>query len=442
MGGFGSYREVAREGAWGDLVVTARSRPGACRFKSRTRPQPMCRRTIGLNLWLLTNSPEPSVVDAMFNTRRACGLGLVVLATLGSAAAASAAKPPVLSCGQTVTTSVKLTQDLRNCPNDGLVVGASDITIDLNGHAITGTHPTEYGDYDCRCAINDLAGYDRVTLRGGRIEGFMDGALFIGARGVVVSGLTSSGHYTDGVYLGESSDGRVSQSTFSDSYRGVHSRDSRGLTIVDNRVHDIEHSSIALFRVTDSLVRDNTVLQSTDWGIELVNSSRTTVQHNKLRGWGADGIGIVGMTQFGGLPAVANTVLDNELREGSTAIELIEVDGGTVKNTLVARNDIRETTDIGIFVDGVTTQDGSGYPPFDYTPGIGPSESRIVDNLTARNALDGIRIDSPGNLLARNVSQGNGEWGIVAVDETTDGGGNRARSNGQPEQCSGVSCSK
>jgi parallel beta-helix repeat protein len=378
----------------------------------------------------------------MSNTRRACGLGLAVLATLGPAAAASAASSPVLSCGQTITTSVRLTQDLRDCPNDGLVVGASDITIDLNGHAITGTHPTDYDGYDCRCAINDLAGYDRVTVRSGRIEGFMDGADFVGARGVVVSGLASTGHYVDGIYFKDSSDSRISQSTFSDSYRGVNSSDSRGLTISDNRVHDIEHSSIALFRVTDSVVRDNTVLQSTDWGIEVVNSSRMTIQRNKLRGWGADGIGIIGMTQFGGLPAVANAVLDNELRAGSTAIEVIEVDGGTVKNTLVAHNDIRETSDIGILVDAATTRDGSGYPPYDYTLGIGPSESRIVDNLAARNALDGIRIDSPGNLLARNVSQANAEWGIFAVDQTTDGGGNRARANGQPEQCSGVSCTR
>src|SRR5215211_7105886 len=43
----------------------------------------------------------------------------------------------IASCGQVVTQDVTLTSDL-NCDNgDGLIVGASDITINLNGYSIT-----------------------------------------------------------------------------------------------------------------------------------------------------------------------------------------------------------------------------------------------------------------------------------------------------------------
>ena len=45
---------------------------------------------------------------------------------------------PTLQCGQTVTHSVKLNADLTDCPDNGLVIGANDVTVDLNGHTIDG----------------------------------------------------------------------------------------------------------------------------------------------------------------------------------------------------------------------------------------------------------------------------------------------------------------
>ena len=66
-------------------------------------------------------------------------LTLSVLAALALASAPAQAKPPEnVSCGQTLTHSVKLANDLTNCPNNGLVVGADDVTVDLNGHTIDG----------------------------------------------------------------------------------------------------------------------------------------------------------------------------------------------------------------------------------------------------------------------------------------------------------------
>jgi hypothetical protein len=44
---------------------------------------------------------------------------------------------PITTCGQTVTTSAILAHDLT-CAGPGIIVGASGITIDLEGHAISG----------------------------------------------------------------------------------------------------------------------------------------------------------------------------------------------------------------------------------------------------------------------------------------------------------------
>ena len=42
-----------------------------------------------------------------------------------------------VSCGQTITTNTVLDSDL-NCPGDGLIIGASGITLDCDGHTIRG----------------------------------------------------------------------------------------------------------------------------------------------------------------------------------------------------------------------------------------------------------------------------------------------------------------
>src|SRR5215208_4535876 len=42
------------------------------------------------------------------------------------------------SCGQVITQNVILTSNLNCAESDGLIVGASDVVVDLNGHTISG----------------------------------------------------------------------------------------------------------------------------------------------------------------------------------------------------------------------------------------------------------------------------------------------------------------
>ena len=46
--------------------------------------------------------------------------------------------PGPISCGQLITHSIQVTNDLLNCPADGLSIGASRVIIDLDGHTIDG----------------------------------------------------------------------------------------------------------------------------------------------------------------------------------------------------------------------------------------------------------------------------------------------------------------
>src|SRR6187397_2115134 len=43
-----------------------------------------------------------------------------------------------IACGDTITADTTLDRDLTGCRSNGLVIGADDITLDLNGHTISG----------------------------------------------------------------------------------------------------------------------------------------------------------------------------------------------------------------------------------------------------------------------------------------------------------------
>ena len=75
--------------------------------------------------------PSPKTVVS-----RAMVLALVVAGctVLGSGQALASH----VSCGDTITTDTTLDSDLVNCPNNGIVIGADNITLDLNGHTIDG----------------------------------------------------------------------------------------------------------------------------------------------------------------------------------------------------------------------------------------------------------------------------------------------------------------
>ena len=78
---------------------------------------------------------------------------------------------------------------------------------------------------------------------------------------------------------------------------------------------------------------------------------------------------------------------------------------------------------------------------------IGFGVRGVIDsNRTDRNGDDGIDVDAadPTNfnevVVRANRASFNADLGIEAVPATMDGGGNRAKHNGNPAECVGVRC--
>ena len=72
----------------------------------------------------------------------------------------------------------------------------------------------------------------------------------------------------------------------------------------------------------------------------------------------------------------------------------------------------------------------------------GTTTGRIAleHNVATGNGDDGIDVDNPRTTITRNTANDNGDYGIEAVPDVIDGGGNKARRNGTPAQCLNVSC--
>ena len=93
----------------------------------------------------------------------------------------------VASCGEIVNEDVTLTSDLECGPGDGLIVGADDITINLNGYSITSSD--EAGSENPSINYDGSSGIlvpnaQNVAISGlGEISGFSRGVTFMGSIG-------------------------------------------------------------------------------------------------------------------------------------------------------------------------------------------------------------------------------------------------------------------
>src|SRR5215213_1855095 len=112
-------------------------------------------------------------------------LALVVVAVLGLSALAAppadARKAP-LSCGDTITSDTTLHADLTNCQSNGIVIGADDVTLDLNGHTIDGDG-TPDSTCDPSTGFCDLGvvveGHSGVVVKNGLVRQFLAGLVMI-----------------------------------------------------------------------------------------------------------------------------------------------------------------------------------------------------------------------------------------------------------------------
>jgi Periplasmic copper-binding protein (NosD) len=332
--------------------------------------------------------------------------GLLATAVLAAAIVLALAPASALathvSCGDTITADTTLDSDLIDCPGNGIVVGADNITLDLNGHTIDGT--TSSGD-----GVSNVA-HLGATIEGGTIQGFS-----VGVRLGTCSPAT-------GCPFGDtlpSADGNTVRSlTISGNgvaivlAKTVHNV-IRKNELVDNRFGIFVGTDRFVF-TGDTLIEKNVI--STTVGAA-ITTDRTQDETYVIRNRISIPPGAAGITAGFGSVHIER----NRISGGDWGMFLARGGGPVVENRV---------SDAG--VDGIYADLWGG--------------SEFLGDVAMNNGDDGIEIDSggaiPGNsvVLIRNTANDNGDFGIEAVPGVTDGGGNKASGNGNPLQCLNVFC--
>ncbi|HEX2370889.1 MAG TPA: right-handed parallel beta-helix repeat-containing protein [Acidimicrobiia bacterium] len=357
-----------------------------------------------------------------------------------------------LSCGDVVTVDTVLHADLIDCPDNGLVIGADGVRIDLNGHRISGDSALNeqcVPDDVCDVGIVNSAGYDGTVVENGLLRDFALGVLVIGASDNRLSHVRVSRSLFSGVVVVEASRTRIQHSTV--TANGL-TTDQAGIAVFASRGTRIDYDvvsgngDIGLFAVegTDSSRIAHSVFSDNFEAGVILEGSGNRVVKNRFRRNG-DGLVVTG----DGNVIRANHVTDT-LGCGGECGNAISFEGGS--NNLVEGNLI-ERTFWGIRLDAFTglaldTVVRSNHVRDASMDGIvvdlnqaGPVTGTLLDrNRVTRSGDDGIDVNAEDTTLMRNVANHNRDLGIEAVPGVTDGGNNRAAGNGNPLQCTGVSC--
>ena len=344
---------------------------------------------------MLTSRPYPL----------ATSLAILALAlTFFLAFGAGQASATHVSCGDTITTDTTLDSDLVDCPSNGIVIGADGITLDLNGHTISGDdEPFEPCPDDEPCDIGVLNdGHDAVTIEGGTVRDFGPGVGIVLAKRNRLRHLAAVGNTFEGIFLFRSARSRV------------HGNSASRNGIGNSR------PGIALIESDNNRITGNTMSRNGDLGLYLEASDQNLIRHNRVRRNPEGGMIIDGNR---------NEIVRNRVVRGGGGIQITSVRrGGESVGNVIRRNVVRNVSPAGISVDP---------PPPDRTP---IRRTQISRNLVVGSGRAGIIVGSRSTTIANNRALRNGGLGIRAVEGVIDGGGNRASGNGDPRQCLNVAC--
>lgn len=330
---------------------------------------------------------------------------LAVLATAGTAlvlvvgAEGSPTKAQAVSCGDTITQSVKLAADLHCSSSDGLDIGANHVTIDLGGHTIYGASPYN--------GVADI-GFPYATIKNGAITGFA-GAVFLDqAPHTAVTGIVARQNPSVAIGATNSAFTAVSKVTVvAYGYEGVYLQ-TDGSSLTGSNVAAGSNPAgvgVVVWGSGDT-VSGNTVSTSPRAGILIQYGGGNQVTKNRIQGAGNDGIRLYD-TQ-------GAVVSGNSVTGSAGAGILIEATSG---GTTLTKNTVAASAADGIEI----ASDSLG--------------SLITSNVSSGNRSSGIDVanSDPSSRLGKNTADLNALDGIIGAVGVTDLGGNKGKSNGQTD---------
>jgi len=254
-----------------------------------------------------------------------------------------------VACGQTITVDTTLTGDVGPCPNNGIIIGANRVTLDLGGYRIFGTPSSGDG------AGVLLRGRQSSVVRNGRVTDFDAGVVIIGGGRNTVTGIAARNNigaafgttgpnalYGDGILIQGSTSNSVIDNV------AENNGPFAGIGVVRG---DSDHPGAPPADAPFNLIQNNSVVGNIacrrggppfgfcdNDGIRIEpNVTDTEITENQVVGNGLDGISLFGGTTRN--LVAANSVIANGFR-GAVAGDGIRVfgPGNTIERNTTARN--------------------------------------------------------------------------------------------------------
>lgn len=395
--------------------------------------------------------------------------GLVLVAQ----APAQSASGTRVTCGQRITSSIRLANNLHNCPGSGLIVGADHIVIDLAGHTIDGSNaPGSTG-------ISDV-GHQHVLVKNGTIHGFfVNGVTLRNAPGSTVRGLTidkigaggAEPDFSAGVHIENSPRSSVIRTTvkndvksyqsdgidvlssartllsknrlLSNSFNGAFVVNSPSSRVIGNRFDGNQNQGIGVNSGSQkTLIKGNTANHNGDNGIVVGAVRGVRVVHNSTDHNAAAGLFFFDL--------IKSSIRGNEASGNSDGIDVSGGQHGS-HGDRVSGNVTTGNGEVGLAVFEAADNNVIDSNRADANQGdgivVGAATGNVLtSNISSRNVGVGIGVyedspgDSAGNTLTGNTANRNGAHGMDTPSGTIDGGANAARLNTPLPNCIGVVC--
>jgi parallel beta-helix repeat protein len=356
-----------------------------------------------------------------------------------------------IHCGSVITTNTTLHADVGPCLTDGLIINASNITLDLGGHSVIGTFtaqspnpPTNIVD-GVGIHLNKVSG---VTVRNGSVYHFAVGVRLDGSSGNTVSHLNV--HDNIGILPSDAADNGDGIALYASNHN-----------VIDHNIvrHDGPWDGIATLSsdgssgtdgasyntITNNLIVDNSVAMldnnglptwKQDNGVAITGpgSTHNVVDHNVIDGSSVNGVqvgpacinsyGAAAQGCSGTVPNYYNVITNNIVRHNGfgAPIATAPVGDGILILSMGPRGIFEpghETVDNNVVQDnernGISIGGGNGEDLYN-APGTTNGENYGCSNLNSGGGNTGVpTADLCGSLyntVSNNMSSGNGEDGI------------------------------
>lgn len=328
-----------------------------------------------------------------------------------------------------------VTQDLTFVDN-GLAIVADNITLDLNGHSITGSGITGgpignvgIGAGSLTGTFPDwtITGVTGITIKNGLIADFDIGIIALGSNESLITEIQTEGTRW-GIMLLGSNNNLMTENQL----EGVRIDDSYGIQLINSDYNRISENRVTSFwegiqlaGSSNNLVEENQALNNQDDGIDLegsflfggVQSLNNTIRENTLTGNGGAGITMESRSDY-------NLISENVMSHNQVIVSNYPINGitfsGTIsgfgiiltnsRNNRIEENEIVSNGRMGIILQddanhnivSENTVSENGIPPYPPPPFGGPDEgSGIV-----------IKTNSSYNTIEENQALNNDVWDL------------------------------